>query len=179
MPSMRQAGLFRECRRCQQMKPIADFYVRLRSGPGIYERTCIPCWNKGDREWYALNKKKVRARYDRDKDRILERKKRLRAEDPIPHMLAVAKSRAKKKGLPFSLKREDITVPDRCPVFGLPLRTSRGRLSRDSPSLDRIHNSKGYVPGNVIVVSLRANHLKLDATIDELRTLVAFYEKVS
>lgn len=40
-----------------------------------------------------------------------------------------------------------------------------------SPSLDRIDSSKGYVKGNVRVISARANMLKNNATVEEL-TLV-------
>jgi hypothetical protein len=32
------------------------------------------------------------------------------------------------------------------------------------------------VPGNIVVVSLKANRIKSDATLDELRQLVDFYE---
>lgn len=46
----------------------------------------------------------------------------------------------------------------------------------DSPTLDRLDNTKGYVRGNVIVVSYRANRLKSDATIYELRRLAEFYD---
>jgi hypothetical protein len=42
--------------------------------------------------------------------------------------------------------------------------------------LDRVDNTKGYVKGNVIVVSRRANVLKKDATLNELRQLADYYE---
>lgn len=45
----------------------------------------------------------------------------------------------------------------------------------NSPNLDRIVNALGYVKGNVIVVSARANRLKSDSTLDELRKLIEFY----
>ena len=73
-----------------------------------------------------------------------------------------AKSRANKKGHEFSIELSDVTVPTTCPVLGTPMA---------SPSLDRIDSSKGYVKGNVRVISKRANMLKNDATIEEL-TLV-------
>lgn len=38
-------------------------------------------------------------------------------------------------------------------------------------SLDRIVPSLGYVPGNVAVISHRANRIKSDATADELRAV--------
>lgn len=45
----------------------------------------------------------------------------------------------------------------------------------NSPSLDRIEPDLGYVAGNAIVISNRANRLKSDATIDELRAIASFY----
>jgi hypothetical protein len=46
-----------------------------------------------------------------------------------------------------------------------------------SPSLDRIDNSKGYVKGNVAVISFRANTLKNNATADELRAIANFMDE--
>jgi hypothetical protein len=53
-----------------------------------------------------------------------------------------------------------------------------GKPSPNSPSLDRIDNSKGYIEGNVIVVSWRANNLKRDASIQELQKIVEFYQRL-
>jgi hypothetical protein len=40
---------------------------------------------------------------------------------------------------------------------------------RSSPSLDKIIPSRGYVKGNVMVVSSKANLMKSDASVTELR----------
>mgnify|MGYP006166398807 FL=1 len=37
---------------------------------------------------------------------------------------------------------------------------------------------KGYVKDNIIVVSMRANRIKSDATVDEIRKVADFYEKL-
>jgi len=47
-------------------------------------------------------------------------------------------------------------------------------MGPNSPSLDRIDNSKGYVKGNVIVVSWRYNSLKKDGTPAELVAVALF-----
>jgi hypothetical protein len=79
--------------------------------------------------------------------------------------------RSRERGLEFNLTREDIremlkvTV---CPILGIPLFHSKGAHSHNSPSVDRIDNSKGYVKGNCRVISNRANNLKKDATAAEL-----------
>jgi hypothetical protein len=71
-----------------------------------------------------------------------------------------AKARAKKAGIEFSIELSDIIVPTLCPIFNIPLSISEKQRSNSSPSLDRIDASKGYIKGNVWVISWRANHLK-------------------
>lgn len=44
-----------------------------------------------------------------------------------------------------------------------------------TPTLDRIIPKLGYVPGNVIIVSARANRIRNDATVDELYKVYKFY----
>ena len=73
-----------------------------------------------------------------------------------------ARSRAAAKGREFDIELSDVVVPATCPVLG---------ITMESPSLDRIDSSKGYVKGNVRVISARANMLKNNATVEEL-TLV-------
>ena len=64
----------------------------------------------------------------------------------------------------------DVIIPDLCPMLGIPLAMSVGAPSNNSPSLDRIDSSKGYIPGNVWVISHKANSMKRDATREELLT---------
>lgn len=98
-----------------------------------------------------------------------------RVADPIKYLLVDARRRAAAKGLEFSLRAEDIVIPERCPVLGIELRVG-GAERECSPSLDRIDNRLGYTPSNVRVLSFRANRLKADATPDELRAILAYVE---
>lgn len=93
-------------------------------------------------------------------------------------MLRAAKTRAKKAGVPFSLTEDDIIVPFFCPVLGCRLERSLGSRGAGpkSPSLDRIIPSRGYVPGNVVVISYRANRAKSDLTVEELTALADFFQ---
>lgn len=88
-----------------------------------------------------------------------------------------AKARALVAGVPFHITKDDIVIPTHCPILGIPLYRMLGaRGGGDhSPSLDRVRPALGYVPGNVIVISQRANRLKSDATIKELRDIASFY----
>lgn len=84
-------------------------------------------------------------------------------------LLSGAKKRAKRSGLPCSLTVHDMpSIPQRCPVLGIPIVSSPRRMSDSSPSLDRIKPALGYVRGNVRVVSWRANRLRCDGTAAEL-----------
>lgn len=103
--------------------------------------------------------------------------KQWRAKDRIRnrgrYLWVSAKHRAAERGLEFTIDVADIVIPDRCPMLGIPLVIQAGKTPQpDAPSLDRIDNSKGYVPGNVRVISLRANRLKCDMTLEEAQTLV-------
>lgn len=93
---------------------------------------------------------------------------------PNRRMWSVAKQRAKQRGIEFTISRDDIVIPTHCPVLGMELRLGVGRSGRqggnpDSPSLDRIDSSRGYVPGNVRVISHLANSMKGAATKEQLR----------
>lgn len=99
----------------------------------------------------------------------------------IASLIGGAKHRAKAKGLDFNLTPDDIHIPSHCPVLGLELATKSitfqdSYIPPNSPTLDRIDNSKGYTPDNVCVISWRANKLKSDSTPDELRRILAYVE---
>jgi hypothetical protein len=88
--------------------------------------------------------------------------------NPERTMLRSAKHRAKKKGIPCSIELADIKIPKYCPILGIELSTSIGGAVPNSPSLDKIISSLGYVKGNIQVISNKANYMKRDATLDEL-----------
>lgn len=75
-----------------------------------------------------------------------------------------AKKRALAKGLDFNIELEDIYIPEKCPILKVPLVCS----TRYSPSIDRICPDKGYIKGNIAVISNLANSMKANATPKEL-----------
>lgn len=88
-----------------------------------------------------------------------------------------AKSRAKKRGLEFSITMADVVVPDICPLLEIPIH-KKGYIQTDnSPSLDRIDSSLGYVPGNVQVISQKANTIKSTSTFYEFERLYINWRK--
>ena len=95
---------------------------------------------------------------------------RVKCTDVRSKMLARAKGRAKDKGLAFNIDITDIVIPDVCPVLGMPLIEHKGSSGgkSNSPALDRMDNSKGYIKGNVMVMSQLANLIKSSATAEQL-----------
>jgi hypothetical protein len=96
-------------------------------------------------------------------------RKKWRETHPVHLLLSGARERAKSKGLEYNLKPEDITIPKKCPILGIPLKRNTGsnKHSENSPSLDRFDSNKGYTKENTRVISYRANKLKNDGTVDE------------
>jgi hypothetical protein len=91
------------------------------------------------------------------------------------------KRHAKQIGVPFDLTVEyllEITPKDfKCPVLGH-LMTFAQKQNPNALTIDRLIASKGYVIGNVAVISNRANLIKTDATDpNELRAVAAYMDK--
>lgn len=98
--------------------------------------------------------------------------RRRRLEMPSHPLFERARKRAYSGGIEFTIRRDDIVIPETCPVLGIRLSIG-GKRSPSSPSLDRIDPALGYVPGNIRVISDRANRLK---GARSLETLLRFAE---
>jgi hypothetical protein len=92
-------------------------------------------------------------------------------------MWQAAKRRAKTHNAPFTISLNDIHIPESCPIFGIPLEAGKVNFQDNSPSLDRKNPKLGYVPFNIWVISWKANRIKSNATLEELKTIVAALEK--
>jgi len=119
-----------------------------------------------------------------------QRYERVYRDDPARFLHDRARGRARRRGVHFDLTVQDIRdvwpADGRCPVFGEPLipnigeEGNVGKALPYSPSLDRINVSKGYVRGNVAVVSQLANSIKAYATSPtQLRQVADWMETVT
>jgi hypothetical protein len=136
--------------------------------------------NREDRINYA--KQRRVENYDKVRERERSYIKKAFDKDAVGLMWRVKKANAKHKGVEFDITKEDLQeiMVDVCPVLGIPLKFNfggRAGCNHDSYSIDRIDNSKGYVKGNIQIMSKRANLLKNDATIEELEKLLAYMRK--
>jgi hypothetical protein len=94
-------------------------------------------------------------------------------EDPQHYLWYVARTRSRQKGTEFTIAKEDVIIPDTCPILDIPLTKGDGYLP-NSMSLDRVDNTKGYIPGNVRVISRKANLMKSSLTLDVLEKLIKY-----
>jgi hypothetical protein len=69
---------------------------------------------------------------------------------------------------------------NKCPVLGIELEFGGGLKNlRNSPSIDRIIPERGYVKGNLVVISYFANSIKQNATPEELMKVARWYESIT
>lgn len=144
------------CSKCGEVKPLTEFGRQPGCRDGL-KTYCKLCRASQGKAWRAVSKEYCAAKT-----------KAWRLGNPVPYMIQGAKTRAKKVGVPFNLEAIDVTIPDVCPVLGIPLVKGVGGHSPNSPSLDRIVPELGYVKGNVAVISNRANTIKNDANPEEI-----------
>ena len=114
-------------------------------------------------------------------------RRRVDGEDRWKAMLRFKKGNAKERGIDFSLTLDDVPFTAACPVLGVPfllpgseetaaaLKAAgvRNRSFWNSPSFDRIDPRKGYVSGNVVLVSQLANKIMSNATSPDRVRIVA------
>lgn len=150
------------CSRCGEVKPLSEFVrdARLKSGLRTDCRAC----NKKTRKAY------------RESGKLATHVAKNLVQWKLRRLLNDSKVRAKKAGLDHDLDLNYLLeiLTTRCPYLGTQfhweVRTNCGHRHTHpfSPSIDRIDSSKGYVKGNVAIVSHRANSIKHNATEQEL-----------
>lgn len=117
--------------------------------------------------------------YQRNKERVkLKRKERRESWTIERRLWEYARDRARDEGTEFEISVEDIPkCPSHCPVSGVPLFVVGGKFTDNSPSLDRVDNSKGYIPGNVRILSRRINTRKSDLSLEEIKKLYEYTQQ--
>lgn len=142
--------------------PINNEVIIAKEKKNYYMREWNKRKTKTDPEWAkkrtAQKRKAGKIYYHKHKQEIKE------------YTLFInAKSRARKRGMEFTIKLSDVMIPDYCPILGIKLnRVAEKYWSDNSPSLDRIDNNEGYVKGNIQIISALANTMKNKATPSQL-----------
>ena len=162
----------RVCRRCAEPKADDSFPPRTRGAKTYLENICKACGAARQAQRYSASP----ATQARRRATCAAN----RAKYPAKAMIAGARKRAAKRGLAFTITEADLNpLPATCPVLGVTLNYDARIGQTDfAASLDRIRNAEGYEPGNILIVSHRANRIKSDATPEELARIATFYSSL-
>jgi hypothetical protein len=160
----------KKCALCRTVKPRSEFYKDNQKSDG-YSSRCGNCLRSRP---YVRNRVAANARNAKYRSTTKVNKVH---ESPETYLWYVAKWRAKARQLDFDITPEDIIIPTHCPLLGTPLTVllKRGKgASLNKASLDRIDNTKGYIKGNIRVVSMKANYMKNAITLEFAENLVKY-----
>lgn len=141
----------KKCRVCGRVKSFSEFH-KNDNGKQLFgiASDCKECRKEKSKQDWEKNKNNI-------KKNIIHR----------------ASQRAKKNNILFNITEEDIEIPEICPVFNKPFVLG----DKDwTYSIDRINPEIGYIPGNIIIVSNRANVIKNNATPEEIINVGTFYK---
>ena len=177
------------CAKCKMSKPYSCFNkaVPRKDGHYPYCKDCCKEYRERNKEvlserraaYYARPEIRERSvRYHREQyasNRGLRRQQRIEyysdKENRTKLLINRARYRSRAEGIPFNLELGDVLIPEKCPYLGIHLTFELGNGRIDSnPSIDKIDPSKGYIKGNVQVISELANRMKNSATKEQLLT---------
>ncbi len=158
------------CSVCKIVKDVNDFYKR-EGGKFGRSHECKQCCKrykktpeaKKRRSEYLSIKRKADPEPFKERDRAY--RKRL---DPALKAWRQAKNRSQRKGIEFDIEPSDLIVPDKCPLLEIELVAGVKGNYMNTYSIDRIDSSKGYIKGNVQILSMKANNMKSSANVEEL-----------
>ena len=130
-----------------------------------------------NKKYYLINKEKIIKQ-------TTENKKRIAKEDPVYSLFVRAKERAKKRNILFDIDKEYLKSiypkNNKCPILNIDFQLgflNEIKKNKDyAPSLDRIIPDKGYVKGNLVIVSFIANRVKNNVSVETLEKIVNFYK---
>ena len=80
-------------------------------------------------------------------------------------------------GIEWDIDFGDLEFPVTCPILGIEIDYWADTRQENSVSFDRIDSTKGYVKGNVLIMSWRANRIKNDGTAEEHKKIYEFMQK--
>lgn len=191
------------CSKCKKNKPKTEF-GSLPSKKGGLHSWCKLCLNEARRKYYYANREmqiqktrdwenkqenfkekkneQQKKRYRANPEKHAARERQYKNKKPWRYLLYNARRRAVAKNLPINITEEYVkelfdACNGICPILGIKMETHTGKVQDNSYTLDRVIPEKGYVKGNVAIISHRANSIKRDANLKELIQLVKWMKE--
>lgn len=160
---LRNESITKVCVACNLLKYSKDFYSNKRNCDGLASE-CKECLRKRSSEYINSTEGKTnRSNYYHN---VIK-------NNTNKYLFLTTRANAKTKNLEHSISEFDIVIPECCPIFKIPLKLSdSGYQTDNSPSIDRINNTIGYVKSNIVVVSWKANNIKSFASLEEMKMIL-------
>lgn len=167
-----------KCSSCKEDKETKEFYISNKYPKRGYEYRCIECSKKRSLGYHEENREKLCTKWKikrenltkEQKEEIAEKSKIYYRQNLKKLLVSRARSRSTIQNLYCDITEDDIIILDKCPLLGIPFKYGSKHDKWFTYSLDRIDNSKGYIKGNVQVITYLANTMKSQATIEQLKT---------
>jgi len=150
------------CTQCSVEKELKDFpklYSKRKDGTPVgdgHRANCRTCENKRRKKTYDTK--------------------------PITRMMMNTKARAHQRNIEFNLEYEDIKITKVCPILEVPFEIGTKDSYAFSPTIDRIDPNKGYIKGNIKVISMLANKMKNNATKEQCqafaKNIIKYYDDI-
>lgn len=158
----------KKCSNCKLEKPLEDFYNDKHS-KDLKTYECKDCYIKRRVEKRDYHKNYQRELRKTDNEKVKKsRNLSYQKTEPALKLFRQAKQRSDRKLIDFNIDVSDIIIPEVCPLLNVPFIIGTNYDYEYTHSIDRIDTTRGYVKGNVWVVSKKANSMKNSGTIQEL-----------
>jgi len=153
----------KQCTRCEKNKILSSFHK--------YGNICKICTAIKNKNYYENNKKAISKRI-----------RNYHENNRSKYLLKAAKNRAKSQNLQFDIDYNYIEsiIPknNTCPLLNIKMKINNGYAKDNSYSIDRIDPNKGYIIGNIHIISYKANTSKSNSTIEEYERIVGNLENI-
>jgi hypothetical protein len=170
----------KKCSRCKTQKSREEFHKSNITNDKL-QAFCKICNSEAttvERRQFYNERRKVRRQNTEYRQRELDKGREHRIKYREKYLLRSAKFRHQQQNIPFNLTLEDIVIPEYCPILKVPLtRDTMRKKDWNAPSIDKIIPELGYVKGNIMIISLKANLMKNNASKEELLNFAEFFLK--
>jgi len=167
-----------KCSECKEVKDSHEFYISTKYSKRGYDYRCKKCCKSRSVAQHFENRDAILLKWKNTRDSLTtEQKKDIAIKSKEwyrnsikKRLLARAKDRSKRLGMYCNIDISDIIITEKCPLLEIPFEYGSTHNKWLTYSIDRIDNTKGYVKGNIQIITYLANTMKSKATIPQLRT---------
>lgn len=161
---------YAECSTCQQILPHEDFEAKNPYGKRVLMPSCRECTRLKQKQYAKEHRSKQKESIE---GCFAERARSLKQD-------------AKLKGVLFDVSGEYLrhvydTQLGRC-LFSnvyLPWKIGETNNREEMLSIDKVIPERGYIEGNIVILSYRINTIKSDVTLEEMRLwMPTWYERL-